>query len=169
MIVWITGRPAAGKTTLARRVVSALEARGVAAALVDSDEARRAITPTATYSAEERALVYRAIAYVARRLSDAGVRAIVAATAHDDALRAAAREVCGSFFLVLADCPADACEARDPKGLYRSARAAPGNFPGVHVPWVDPSDADLVVPTDRPLPDDVLESLVTHALSNTGR
>ena len=160
MIVWITGRPGAGKTTLARRVV---EVCGPDAVLVDSDEVRRAITPEATYSREERVLVYRAIAYVARRLADAGARPIVAATAHEPALRAVAREICGSLFLVLADCPLDVCEARDPKGLYRRARAGEGAFPGVHVPWIDPDDAELRVRTDRVVPDDVVAAIVRGA------
>lgn len=158
MIVWITGRPASGKTTLARRVVDACG--GV---LVDSDEVRRAITPHPTYTADERALVYRSLAYLARRMHDAGLRPIVAATAHDPALRAAAREICGELFLVLADCPLDVCEARDPKGLYRAARRGSGTMPGVHVPWVDPTEAELVVPTDRAVPDEVIAAIATAA------
>jgi adenylylsulfate kinase len=55
--LWIAGRPAAGKTTLARRVVADLERRGHPAALVDSDEARRALTPAPTYDDRERDLV----------------------------------------------------------------------------------------------------------------
>ncbi len=158
MIVWITGRPASGKTTLARRVVEA--AGGV---LVDSDEVRRAITPHPTYTADERAIVYRSIAYLARRMHDAGLFPVVAATAHDPALRAAAREVCGDVFLVLADCPLEVCEARDPKELYRAARSGGGTMPGVHVPWVDPSDADLVVATDREVPDEVIAAIARAA------
>lgn len=159
MIVWITGRPASGKTTLAQRVVA--ESDGI---LVDSDEVRAAITPHPTYSAEERSVVYRAIAYVARRLHDAGLRPIVAATAHDPALRAAAREICGELFLVLADCPLEVCEQRDPKGLYSAARKASGSMPGVHVAWVDPLDADLVVATDRHVPEDVIAAIARRVV-----
>lgn len=158
MIVWITGRPASGKTTLAEQVVAAAD--GV---LVDSDVVRRAITPRPTYTAEERAMVYRSIAYLARRLHDAGLLPIVAATAHDPALRAAAREVCGELFLVLADCPLEVCEQRDPKGLYRAARAGRGSLPGVHVPFVDPEDADLVVQTDRPVSADIISAIARRA------
>lgn len=160
MIAWITGRPASGKTTLGELLVTAVEARGGRASLIDSDEVRRAITPHPSYSDEERAVVYRSIAYVARRLSDVGVTVIVAATAHDPALRAAARAVCGAMILVHADCALEVCEARDPKGLYRAARAAPGRMPGVHVPWVDPTDADFVVRTDRVVAGEVIDAIV---------
>lgn len=149
-VVWITGRPASGKTTLGRALVTALRERGTRAALVDSDDVRAAVTPQPTYSADERAMVYRAIAYVARRLADEGVVAIVAATAHEEALRRAAHEVCGSWFLIYARCSPETAERRDPKGLYRTARAAThGAMPGVHVRFEEPADADLVVDTER--------------------
>lgn len=149
-VVWITGRPASGKTTLGRALVLALRERGVKATLVDSDDVRRAITPSASYSPEERVLVYRAIAYAARRLADEGIIAVVAATAHEASLRRVAHEVCGAWFLIYARCPLSTCEARDPKGLYRRARAAThGAMPGVHVEFEEPLDADLVVDTDR--------------------
>jgi adenylylsulfate kinase len=162
MIAWITGRPASGKTTLGSALVDAIVARGGRAVLVDSDEVRRAITPHPTYSADEREVVYRAIAYVARRLrlADVGVTPVVAATAHDPSLRAAARAICGAMILVHADCPLEVCEARDPKGLYRAARSGGGLLPGVHVPWIDPTDADFVVRTDRPVPDEVIGAIV---------
>jgi adenylylsulfate kinase-like enzyme len=167
-VVWITGRPASGKTTLARAVVSAIEARGRSASLIDSDEVREAITPRPTYSAEERAIVYRSIAYVARRLAEQDVFAVVAATAHDDSLREAAREVTGGFLLVYARCPLAVAEARDPKGIYARARAsASGTVPGIHVPFRAPTDAVLTVDTDRPIEPASVEAIVDRLLSPT--
>ncbi len=164
MIVWITGRPASGKTTLARRVVETLRARGRRATLVDSDEVRAVLTPEPTYAEGERALVYRALAYLARRLHDEGALPIVAATAHDPALRAVAREVAGELLLVHARCSLEVCEARDPKGLYRRARAsAIGAMPGIHVPWVDPDDAAITIDTDRDIPATLVEELASRA------
>ncbi|MGZ3419637.1 MAG: adenylyl-sulfate kinase [Polyangiales bacterium] len=165
LIVWITGRPASGKTTLAYAVIAALEARGQVATLVDSDEVRAAITPHATYSPEERAIVYRSIAYVARRLSEQRIVAIVAATAHDPSLRAAAREVTGGFLLVHARCPLSVCEARDPKGIYARARkTTQGAVPGIHVPWIEPDDADVTVDTDGPIAATAVGEIVERVL-----
>jgi adenylylsulfate kinase-like enzyme len=83
-------------------------------------------------------------------LADEGALAVVAATAHEASLRRAAHEVCGSWFLIHARCPARVCEERDPKALYRTARAAAsGAMSGVHVEFEEPEDADLVVDTDR--------------------
>lgn len=159
MIVWITGLPASGKTTLAKRIVAMI--RGV---LIDSDEVRSVITPKPSYSQEERMLVYAAIAYTARRLNEAGKIAVVAATAHDKALRARIREICGPIVLVYAKCPLPICEARDPKGLYRRARENEhGTMPGIHVPFDDPADADLVIDTSH-LEEDVLDRAARRVL-----
>lgn len=160
-VVWLTGRPASGKTTLARALVAALVEAGVHATLIDSDEARAVLTPTPRYDDDERALVYRAIAYLARRLADEGVVPVVAATAHDAHLRAIARAIAPELLLVHVDCPLAVCEARDPKGLYARARRSPeGHLPGVHVPYQPPDDAVMTVNGALPLEGAVVSSLV---------
>lgn len=165
-VVWITGRPASGKTTLGRRLVEGLHARGVRAVLLDSDEARRSITPHPTYAPDERALFYRALAWTAARLAEQGIVPVVAATAHDASLREAARTIAPTLFLVHARCSAAVCEARDPKGLYRAARArGEGTMPGVQVPFDDPLDADLVVDTETPISEGDLQSHIEVMLA----
>src|SRR3972149_3610810 len=88
--IWVTGPPGSGKTTLARGVAAALEARGVALKLLELDEVRKVVTPAPTYSETERDIVYRALAYMAKLLTEAGVPVIVDATAHRRAWRGAA-------------------------------------------------------------------------------
>ena len=162
-VVWITGRPASGKTTLGRRLVRALCELGVRATLLDSDEARASITPRPTYVPEERALFYRALAFTAATLAREGIVSVVAATAHDASLRAELRVMLDDLFLVHARCPLDVCEARDPKGLYRAARARRGGtFPGVDVPYDEPHDADVVVDTAREVSPGDLDALVAQ-------
>lgn len=147
-VVWITGLPASGKTTLARALVAALEAEGMRATLVDSDEVRAVLTPSPSYEPSERAIVYRSLAYLARRLDEAGVVPIVAATAHARSIRDEARAICDGVFLVHARASLAVCEARDPKHLYRQAREkTDGTMPGVHVAYEAPADADLEVDT----------------------
>jgi adenylylsulfate kinase len=160
-VIWITGRPASGKTTLARAVVEELAARDRHAMLLDSDEARAVITPEPRYSEEERALFYRALAYMASRLAQEGIVAVVAATAHAAEYRRWARAICPELFLVYARCPSAVCEARDPKGLYRRARAsAATTLPGVGVPFEEPDDADRVVETDAPVAPETVKGIV---------
>jgi adenylylsulfate kinase len=122
------------------------------ATVVDSDEVRAAITPEPRYTAEERALFYRALAYVAARLAWEGIIAVVAATAHEATYRRWARGLCPDLFLVYARCPLAVCEERDPKGLYRRARADDGStLPGIGVPYEEPTDADYIIDTEASL------------------
>lgn len=166
-VLWITGRPASGKSTLARALIDELGSRGVHATLIDSDEVRAVITPEPSYSPAERALFYRALAYVAARLAREGIVAVVAATAHDAAYRAWAREISPDLFLVYARCPREVCEARDPKGLYSVARLDPHNtLPGVGVPYEEPADADQIVDTEHAIEKDDVEKVATAFLAN---
>src|SRR5262245_46383351 len=145
-VLWITGRPASGKSTLARALADELTSRRMRATVVDSDEVRAAITPEPQYSAAERELCYRALAYLASRLGRERIVAVVAATAHEATYRRWARELCPGLFLVYARCPLSVCEARDPKGLYRRARTeSHSRLPGVGVPFEEPIDADAIV------------------------
>ena len=167
-VVWITGLPASGKTTLARALVTALEAEGIRATLVDSDEVRAVLTPQPSYEPNERAVVYRALAYLARRLDEAGVVPIVAATAHARKIRDETRAVCGGFFLVHARASQAVCEARDPKHLYREARSrTDGAMPGIHVAYEAPTDANVEVDTAVGSPEAgakvVVDALKAHA------
>lgn len=171
-VIWITGRPASGKSTLARALVDEFASRGIRAAVVDSDEVRAAITPEPRYTPEERELVYRAVAYLASRLAQEGLVVIVAATSHAVEYRQWARELCPGFFLVYARCPPELCEARDPKRLYRRAREDErSTLPGVGVPYEEPVDADRVVDTGEPVPPAAIKELVdvTLAAWNGGR
>jgi adenylylsulfate kinase len=151
-VLWITGRPASGKSTLARTLVAELTRRAVRATLIDSDEVRAILTPEPRYTPEERTLFYRAVAYLAARLAQEGIVSVVAATAHEDEYRRWARALCPGWFLVYARCPLAVSEARDPKGLYRRAREdTHTTLPGVGVPYEEPADAEYAVDTDTPI------------------
>lgn len=163
--LWITGLPAAGKTTLALRICTALQGRGVRATLVDSDEVRSALTPDASYSPAERLLVYRAIAYVAQRLAHEGIVPVVAATAHEDRLRRAVRAIAPETCFIFASCPLEVCERRDPRGLYaeardRAARLGDSTLPGIGTRYEIPADADFVIDTSSIVPNSGIERLV---------
>lgn len=167
--LWFTGRPAAGKTTLARRAIAELARRHRTAALLDSDEARRALTPEPTYDDRERELVYRALAYAADRLAEAGVVPVVAATAATRALRAAVDAACPGIFWVHACCPRELAVARDPKGLY--ARAAAGELarlPGAGAPYEEPGEAAWTIDTGAAVPEATVEALVDAFLEARG-
>lgn len=155
-ILWVSGLPAAGKTTLAAQVVDAFRRRGIEAALVDADEVRETLGPL---GGDPRGAI-RSMAYAARGLSSEGIVAVVAAGAPTVDLQQEVGAIGGRVFWVLADCPLAVCERRDPKGRYRSARSDPAfAVPGVGAPF-EPPPASLVVATEAPVPAEVIELLV---------
>jgi adenylylsulfate kinase len=138
-VVWITGLPSAGKSTLARRVKSRLDAARRAAAVLDGDDVRDALRPAPGFDPDARAAFYATLARLAALLARQGLVAIVAATSHRRAFREEARAMAPRFVEVFVDVPADACAARDPKGLWARARAGgapelPGAGPGYERP-----------------------------------
>lgn len=151
--VWLTGLPGSGKSTLAAALRTLLLARGVDAAILDSDELRRILTPRPRYDDRERDLFYRSVARLAARLVRRGVPVIVAATASRRAWRDAARELIPRFVEVFVDCPPAVCATRDPKGLYRrAARREAKNVPGLDAPYEPPEAPEVTVRGDSPGP-----------------
>jgi adenylylsulfate kinase len=139
-VVWITGLPASGKSTLAER----LKVRLPGAVVLDGDVLRPLLAGQG-YDEADRDLFYEALARLAALISAQGVPVLVAATAHARAHRARARALCPHFVEVHVTTPREACEARDPKGLYRRARAGEvDDLPGVGVAY-EPPDAPEVV------------------------
>jgi adenylylsulfate kinase len=144
-VVWVTGLPASGKSTFARALAVALRTRGVAAALLDGDEVRAALSPSPGYGPEQRAAFYATLADLAVLLAGQGLVAVVAATGHRRAFRARARNRACRYLEVFLDVPAEMCAGRDAKGLWTAARGgkAPG-LPGAGVPYEPPEAPDVV-------------------------
>lgn len=145
VVVWFTGLPASGKTTLAHRVRDRLAPTGCI--VLDSDEIR-AVLGADSYAATDRDAFYRTLADLAALLARQGHVVLVAATAPRRAYRDHARAQAPAFLEVWVRTPLAACEARDPKGLYRQARAgdAPG-LPGVGAAY-EPPPSPAVIATD---------------------
>ena len=129
LVVWLTGLPASGKTTLGRRLVARLRAAGGTALLLDSDELREALGRPAGRGEAERDAFYLTLARLAALLAGQGFTAVVAATASLRRRRARARALAPRFLEVHVATPAAECARRDPKGLWRAA--ARGRLPGL--------------------------------------
>lgn len=150
-VVWFTGLPSSGKSTLARRVQGRLAAAGRAAVLLDSDEVREALG-TRGYDAADRDGFYRALAALAALVAKQGIAVLVAATAprreHRDRARRAIGEG-GTFVEVWVSTPLAVCEARDTKGLYARARRGDApQVPGVGVAYEPPFAPEVVTDGD---------------------
>jgi adenylylsulfate kinase len=144
-VVWVTGLPAAGKSTLARRLDARLRAAGTRSVLLDGDEVRAALVPAPGYDEAGRAAFYATLARLAALVARQGAVAVVAATAHRRAFREAARALAPRFVEVLVDAPEEVCAARDPKGLWARARGGDApDLPGAGPAYERPAAPEVV-------------------------
>jgi adenylylsulfate kinase len=159
--IWLTGLPGSGKTTIARGLAAALDEVNGPVEVLDSDKLRRVLTPNPTYSEEERDWFYRVLVYIARLLTQNGVGVIIAATAHRQAYRNAARQAIPRFVEVFVRCSLDTCMARDQKGIYDRAVAGQAHsVPGLQVPYQAPAQPEVVVDTETHAPDECVRAIM---------
>ena len=149
-VVWLTGLSGSGKSTVARALETRLASLGVASYVLDGDGLRTGLNAGLGFSEADRRENVRRAAQVAAILRDAGLVAIVSLISPHASERNRARELVGAdrFTEVFVDAPLEVCEGRDPKGLYRKARAGEiSAFTGVDAPYEPPSRPDVVLRT----------------------
>lgn len=162
--VWLTGLSAAGKSTLAYGLEAALLEHDHSCYVLDGDNVRSGLSRDLGFGSRDRHENIRRVAEVARLLNDAGLIAITAFISPYRADRAMAREIVGEgrFLEVYVEAPLEVCEARDPKGLYRRARAGDiPDFTGVSAPYEPPAAPDISVHTADARPDACVAELVS--------
>jgi adenylylsulfate kinase len=121
-VVWLTGWPASGKSTLARILRRQLSARNQESIILDSDELRYSVFPKLGYTEEERALFYSYLSSMAELLARQGLVVLVAATANKRSYREEARKKSATFIEVYINAPKEESTARDPKKLYQEGK-----------------------------------------------
>jgi adenylyl-sulfate kinase len=150
--VWLTGRPASGKTTVANALHAALVRLGVNTHRLDGDDLRRGLCRDLGFSRQDRAENARRAGGLALSIAKAGGVAIVSLVSPYEIDRAGVRELHGRagvrFIEVHIDCPLAIAEARDPKGLYSRARAGQiTELTGLDAPYEPPRAPDLSLDT----------------------
>ncbi len=161
-VVWITGVPASGKTTLARGLRAALLAAEIPTLWLDSDDLRPVLVPRADYGEAGRDAFYAALAHLVRLGGEGGVTVLVSATASLRRYRDAARAVAPRFFEVFLECGPVAVRARDFKGLYAAAdEGRISSLPGVGAPYEPPLYPEVRVDTDGRRPEEVLAATLS--------
>ncbi|WP_118185162.1 adenylyl-sulfate kinase [Paraburkholderia phosphatilytica] len=154
--VWLTGLSAAGKTTLADALAAAFAEQHVNCDVLDGDAVRQTLCRDLGFSPQDRSENVRRVAVRCRELNDTGIVAIAALVSPYRADRDIARQTVGEqrFVEVYLSTPLAVCEARDPKGLYRRARAGElANLTGIGDVYEAPLAPELtfdtsVVPTN---------------------
>ena len=152
-VLWVVGRPAAGKSTIARLLHEELTKAGIASCVLDSDELRAILTAQPTYSEAEREWFYAALVGLAGVLSRNGVHVLIAATGQRRAYRAAAYAQLPHFAEVYVQCALATCQERDPKGLYARAQAGViEQLPGAGAVFEPPVAPALILDTEQQTP-----------------
>lgn len=148
LTIWLTGLSAAGKSTLAFALERILIEAGHLCYVLDGDNVRHGLNNNLGFSAEDRSENIRRVAEVAKLMNDAGLIVITAFISPFQADRDKARAIIGDgvFQEIFVDAGLDACEARDPKGLYKKARAGQiPDFTGISSPYEAPLNPELVI------------------------
>ena len=154
-VVWMTGLPCSGKTTVATGLEEALRERGVKVEVLDGDEVRTNLSKGAGFSKEERGKHALRVAYVSRLLSRNGVASIVALISPYNSFRDHVRETVTNFVEVFVSCPVEVCIERDVKGMYKKALAGEiTEFTGVDDPYEEPENPEIVIHADRESPEE---------------
>lgn len=152
IVLWLTGLPSSGKSTLAHEVERRLFEAGCNSYVLDGDNIRHGLNKNLGFSPEDRNENIRRIGEVARLFADAGVIAITAFISpyREDRAQARALNYQGRFIEVYCKCSVNECERRDVKGLWRKARKGEvKEFTGVSAPYEEPEAAEIVVETDK--------------------
>ncbi|MBU6996741.1 MAG: adenylyl-sulfate kinase [Theionarchaea archaeon] len=144
-VLWFTGVPASGKSTIGRKVEQLLKERGIPIENLDADEIRANLSPNLGYTENDRDINTKRLAFLASLLEKHNVSAIVAAVSSLRRFRDRARSMSRNFVEIYVDCPTEECMKRDPKGLYAKAKRGEVNdIAGLHQPYEAPLNPEVV-------------------------
>ena len=172
-VIWFTGLSGSGKSTVANQVAAHLHQSGRITYVLDGDNIRHGLNKNLGFSPEDRQENIRRIGEVAKLFADAGLITTTAFISPYRQDRDAVRDIMSPdrFIEVFVDCPLEVCENRDPKGLYKKARAGElKGFTGIDAPYEAPQSPELVVNTNEldvaGCTEEVIAYLMEHGLTS---
>jgi adenylylsulfate kinase len=163
VVLWFTGLPSSGKSTLANEVAYKLHSMGKLSYVLDGDNVRHGLNKDLGFSPEDRNENIRRISEVANLFADAGVIIITAFISPYRKYRNFCRELVGKdrFIEIYTKASIETCEKRDPKGLYKKARDGKiKEFTGVDAPYEEPENPELILDTDKETVEENVEKVM---------
>ena len=163
VILWFTGLSGSGKSTVANEVAYKLHEKGKLAYILDGDNIRHGLNKNLGFSPEDRKENIRRISEVANLFADAGIITITAFISPYAKDRNFCRELAGEgrFLEIFAKASLETCEKRDPKGMYKKARAGEiKDFTGIDAPYEAPENPEVIVDTDKETVDESAEKVL---------
>ena len=166
LVVWMTGLSGSGKTTVSQEVERRLVAMGVKSFIIDGDVLRNGLNSDLGFSEQDRIENIRRAANVAALMKDAGLVTLVSLISPYEKSRAEARKLArGSFMEVYVKASLETCMKRDPKKLYKKAKAGGiKNFTGIDSPYEEPQSPDVLLDTELWSEEECVETLIDSIL-----
>ncbi|HOQ32817.1 MAG TPA: adenylyl-sulfate kinase [Candidatus Hydrogenedens sp.] len=163
-VVWFTGLSASGKSTLAHALENALFEKGCKTYVLDGDNIRHGLNKDLGFSPQDREENIRRIGEVAKLFADAGLIVLTAFISPYRSDREKARKLNPKNFIeVYVKCDIDICEQRDPKGLYKKAKAGEiPEFTGISAPYEEPENPEIVIDTGQCTVEQAVNFLLTY-------
>jgi adenylylsulfate kinase len=162
-VIWFTGLSGSGKTTLASQLEKRLFELNYFCQILDGDNVRSGINKNLRFTEVDRMENIRRIAEVSKLFMNCGIILICAFISPTNEMRDMAREIIGEkdFLEVFIDTPLEVCEQRDPKGLYKKARAGEiPNFTGISAPFEVPGHPFMAIRNDNPNLDETVREML---------
>jgi len=163
LVVWFTGLSGAGKTTVADKVNTLLENKGVTVQRLDGDLVRQVLTKDLGFSKEDRDINIERVAFVAELLCKHGVIVLATFISPYQRHRELIKSKAINFAEVFVNAPLETCEKRDVKGLYKKARAGEiKDFTGIDDPYEKPENPDLILNTHEEDVDESVKKVIDY-------
>lgn len=160
-VLWLTGLPCSGKTTLADGLKRELKRRGLNVVVLDGDDFRKSVSPDLGYSKSDRDLNVRRAGYIAKLLSDNGICTICAFVSPYRETRKRIRKEIGSFIEIYVKASADICKKRDIKGLWKKAqRGDIKGLTGYDDPYEEPAEPELICDSESADPSQLVKKVI---------
>ncbi len=165
-VLWFTGPPGAGKTTLAERLKTILATNDQRVEILDGDEIRKGLSRDLGFSKEDREKHNERVIFVAKLLARNGVITLVPLISPYRAVREKARREIQNFVEVYVSCPLDVLIKRDPKGLYKKALAGEiTNLTGLQDPYEAPLNPEITLDTSNQSVEESVNTILTYLRS----
>ncbi len=154
-VVWLTGLPGSGKTTVARLLEAKIRNMGLRIEVLDGDEVRKNLSPELGFSKEDREAHAKRVVYISKLLSQNGIITVVSLISPYREFRKYARDTIGKNFIeVWVKASVETCRKRDPKGLYKKVEEGKiSNMTGIQDPYEPPLNPELILETEKEEPE----------------
>jgi adenylylsulfate kinase len=167
-VIWLTGLPGSGKTTIAKALYPRLKELGFKVELLDGDIVRKELSPELGFTKQDREIHARRVVYLSKILSRNGIVSIVSLISPYRDFRRYARSetnMNNNFYEVYVKCSLETCIARDPKGLYKKALSGEiKDLTGLQDPYEEPRNPEIIVDTEKQTLEECVNKIINKVL-----